>query len=83
MLFQRLFYLRLLFLVCLLATVPCLMGQSAGTGALTGTVTDPSSATVPGVMVTITNTEIGQARTTATGSDGTYVSRCFLRVHTG
>ena len=70
MLFQRLFYLRLLFLAYLLATVPGLMGQSAGTGALTGTVTDPSNATVPGVMVTITNTETGQAR--APGRDGTY-----------
>ena len=52
--------------------VPLLMGQSAGTGALTGTVTDPSGAVVPSVTVTVINTDTNQTRTAITGSDGTY-----------
>ncbi len=49
-----------------------LMAQSAGTGALTGTVTDPSGGVVPNAAVTLTNTETSQQRNTATGSDGSY-----------
>ncbi len=49
-----------------------LMAQSAGTGALTGTITDPSGAVVPNVAVTLTNTETSQARNTTTGADGVY-----------
>lgn len=52
--------------------VPLLMGQSAGTGALTGTVTDPSGAVVPSVTVTVINTDTNQTRAAITGSDGTY-----------
>ncbi|MBZ5673218.1 MAG: carboxypeptidase-like regulatory domain-containing protein [Acidobacteriia bacterium] len=46
--------------------------QSAGTGALTGTLTDPSGASVPGATVTLTNTQTNQVRTATTGADGTY-----------
>ncbi len=46
--------------------------QSAGTSGLTGTVTDPSGAAVPNVVVTITNNDTGLTRTTTTGADGTY-----------
>ena len=49
-----------------------LNGQSAGTGALTGTVTDPSGAVVPEVTVTIINAETNQTRSTITGNDGAY-----------
>ncbi|HEY7387929.1 MAG TPA: carboxypeptidase regulatory-like domain-containing protein [Bryobacteraceae bacterium] len=49
-----------------------LFAQSAGTGALTGTVTDPSGAIVPNVTVTLTNTATGQVRTVNTGADGVY-----------
>ncbi|HTC91183.1 MAG TPA: carboxypeptidase-like regulatory domain-containing protein [Bryobacteraceae bacterium] len=52
--------------------VPSLLGQSAGTGALTGTVTDASGAVVPAVTVTLRNAETNQARSVITGSDGTY-----------
>jgi protocatechuate 3,4-dioxygenase beta subunit len=51
---------------------PALVGQSAGTGALTGTVTDPSGAIVSGATVTLANTQTGQERTTTTGTDGAY-----------
>jgi hypothetical protein len=52
--------------------VASLSAQSSGTGALTGTVTDPSGAVVPNVSVTLTNNDTGQVRTVVTGSDGTY-----------
>ena len=52
--------------------VPSLMAQSAGTSALTGTVTDPSGAAIPNVAVTITSNDTGQSRTASTGSDGNY-----------
>ncbi len=56
----------------LLLSAANVMSQSAGTGALTGTVTDPSGAAIPGVMVTLANKETGQVRTTETGADGNY-----------
>ena len=49
-----------------------LAAQSAGTGALTGTVTDPTGAVVPGVSVLLVSLETNQTRTTTTGSDGAY-----------
>jgi hypothetical protein len=55
-----------------LAWAPSLLAQSAATGALSGTVTDPSGALVPSATVTATSLSTGQARTTTTGSDGTY-----------
>ena len=66
--------LRLSAVVALLFTlwVPSLLAQSAGTGALTGVVTDPSGAVIPNVAVTATNTETGQSRSITTGTDGAY-----------
>ncbi len=46
--------------------------QSAGTGALTGTVTDQSGKSVPNATVTITNSGTNQERSTTTGADGVY-----------
>jgi hypothetical protein len=60
--------LTMLFAIC----VPSLMAQSAGTSSLTGTVTDPSGASVPGVTVTLTSNDTNQVRTATTGSDGQY-----------
>jgi hypothetical protein len=49
-----------------------LMAQTASTGALRGTLTDPSGAVIAGATITLTNLDTGQARTTMTMTDGTY-----------
>ena len=46
--------------------------QSAGTGSLTGTVTDTSGGVVPNVTVTATSVGTGKSYTGNTGSDGVY-----------
>src|SRR5438445_7714258 len=61
----------LLFFTSLLS-VQSLMAQTAGTGALTGTVKDPSGAVIPNATVTATSVDTGQARTTMTWGDGVY-----------
>lgn len=61
----RLFVISVLFAALLAA-------QSAGTGALTGTINDPTGAVVPGVTVVLVSLETNQARTAITGSDGVY-----------
>ncbi len=48
------------------------MAQTSATGALSGTVTDPTGAVVANVKVTATNTGTGQERTVTTGADGAY-----------
>jgi hypothetical protein len=61
------------FMVVLLALgTLALMGQSAGTGALTGAVTDPSNAVIANATVTLTNNDTNQTRTASTGADGSY-----------
>jgi hypothetical protein len=65
----RLVALLALFLIAL---IPVLLAQSAGTSGLTGTVTDPSGASVPNVTVTLTSADTNQARTAVTGGDGQY-----------
>jgi len=64
----------LLPLVAALLLMPAwsLFAQSSGTGALAGTVTDPSGAVVPNVTVNLTNNSTGQVRTVVTGPDGAY-----------
>ena len=61
----------LLFLLLVFSVAP-LMAQTASTGALTGTITDPSGAVVAGATVTLTSLDTGQARTTLTMADGAY-----------
>jgi hypothetical protein len=46
----------------MIAAAGMLVAQTAGAGALTGTVTDPSGAVVPSVSVTITSLNTGQFR---------------------
>jgi Carboxypeptidase regulatory-like domain len=57
-------------LLCLCVSIA--QAQTAGTGAITGIVTDPSKRSVPNATVTATNTGTGQSRTATTGSAGDY-----------
>jgi hypothetical protein len=52
--------------------MPYLMAQTASTGALSGTITDPSGAVVVKAEVGITNLATGQSQTTTTGQNGAY-----------
>src|SRR5437879_13323156 len=61
----------LLFVVALF-NLQSLRAQTAGTGALTGTVKDPSGAVITNATVTATSLDTGQARTTTTATEGTY-----------
>jgi len=63
--------LLLCFAVLFACSTP-LWGQSGTTGALTGTVTDPSNAVVSGATVTATSKSTGQERSTATDASGVY-----------
>jgi hypothetical protein len=69
---KGLLYACVFALALFMTIAPALMAQTAATGALTGTITDPTGAVVPNVAVTATNTDTGQARTTTSGSDGAY-----------
>jgi len=62
----------ILLAVVLVVGGPLLLGQSAGTSGLAGTITDPSGAAIPNVTVTLTNNGTQQTRTTTTGTDGSY-----------
>src|SRR5579864_2822871 len=59
---------------CLLVIVTAfeVFAQSASTGALTGTVTDPKGAVVPKVTITLRNNETGQVLTAVTDLEGLY-----------
>jgi hypothetical protein len=52
--------------------------QGAGSGTITGTVTDPSGSVVPGAAVTVRNIDTGIERKTET-SDGGVFSAAFLQ----
>ena len=62
--------------LALLVTVAALsdlcIAQTASTGALTGTVTDPTGAVVTGARVTATNESTAESRTTVSDADGDY-----------
>ncbi len=61
-------------LVSVLLVVPiCGFGQSAVLGTISGVVTDPSGAVIPGVSVTITNAGTQETYSTTTNSSGFYV----------
>ena len=63
---------RTLLLIAFVSASPFLRGQSATTGALQGTVVDPTGAAVPGVTVTLVNPTTGQTQTTTTDAKGLY-----------
>jgi hypothetical protein len=49
-----------------------LRAQTVSSGAISGTVTDPSGAVIAGVNITVTEKATGAKRTTATDSNGGY-----------
>ncbi len=61
-----------LVLVVLLVFAGRLFGQAGATGTILGTVTDSTGAIIPGVKVTVTNTQTNSAYRTITGSAGDY-----------
>src|SRR5438067_4108395 len=62
----------LLLVFAFLLSLQSLKAQTPGTGALAGTVKDPSGAVVPNATVTLTSIDTSQARTTMTTADGSY-----------
>jgi hypothetical protein len=62
----------LMFVALVWVFIPGANAQTASTGALTGTVTDPSGAAIANVTVTVLNVGTGQSRTAKTGADGAY-----------
>src|ERR1700761_7035330 len=60
-------------LLLISAALTC-AGQTAGTGTITGIVTDTSGAVIPNATVEITNTDTGAVRTLQTNSDGSYTA---------
>ena len=62
----------LAFICLLMMCTPYLLAQTAGTGAISGTVTDPAGALVPRVAVTATRADTGESRATTTDANGTF-----------
>ncbi|MCX6626762.1 MAG: carboxypeptidase regulatory-like domain-containing protein [Candidatus Solibacter sp.] len=59
-------------LICLLATLPAVYGQSV-TGQISGVVVDPAGATVPGATVQLTHDISQQVRKYTTESNGAFI----------
>jgi hypothetical protein len=62
----------MLFALCVLSTMPVVQAQSGNSTNVTGTVTDPSGAVIPGAAVTIHNPVSGFERTTTTDASGNF-----------
>jgi len=63
---------RALAILALLFVFTSLVFGQAETGQITGKVTDPSGAIVPGAKVTITDVNTGASRTATTNGSGSY-----------
>src|SRR5215831_10639918 len=59
--------------VCLLSFLSCAAAWAQATAQITGTVRDQSGAVLPGVDVTLTQTETGVPRSAITNEAGVYV----------
>ena len=63
----------------LLAAMPATsLAQTAGTGALSGTVTDASGSSIAGAQVTVTSESSGEVRTVTTAGPGTFTVPLLL-----
>lgn len=69
-------YRSLIFLLAFcLAASPAAFGQGAASGSISGRVTDPSEAPVPGASITVTNIKTGVNYAAATTANGYYTVR--------
>ena len=66
------FGIALLFALVLISILPVSWGQTAATGQIAGTVTDPSQAAVTQATVTVKNEATDLARTVKTNAEGSY-----------
>ena len=66
------------FSILLAVTSQCAFAQGAGSGTITGTVTDPSGSVVPGASVAIRNIDTNNERKTETSDGGVYTA-AFLQ----
>ena len=64
--------------VLLFGLAACAPAQTAGSGAITGTITDPAGAVVPGATVVVHNDDTGVDRSLDTNGAGVY-SAAFLQ----
>jgi hypothetical protein len=61
-----------LFLLFLIGS-PRVAAQTSSTGALNGSVSDPSGAVIPGTTITVISQSTGARRSVVSGSDGAYL----------
>lgn len=75
--------LRLTLAALSLATIAFLpvAAQTSGNGNITGEVTDPSGAAIPGATVVVRNTDTGVSRTLTSNGDGLYTANFLLPGH--
>src|SRR5215469_2461618 len=66
------FFLSLILALFLLVVVNAVLAQSASTGALTGTVTEPTGAVVQNAKITLRNYATNETLTATSGQDGLY-----------
>ena len=69
-----------LFVVLTVVNLGLLRAQSGTTSALSGVVTDPTGAVIPGAKLTLTFTSSGAQRTITTGAEGGFL---FLQLTAG
>ena len=67
-----------LLLLSLVLCAGMLFSQTASTGAIAGTVTDPSGAVLAGASVKVTNETTGESRTIISGHDGIFLAPLLL-----
>jgi Carboxypeptidase regulatory-like domain len=70
--FQRFPVVVLVLTLAVCLSTAAAFGQSLTTGNITGTVSDPSNAVVPGAKVNLKGTDTGYTASTTTNSSGSY-----------
>ena len=68
----RAYFTAALAILCLTTAVPAFAQSQAINGTIEGTIRDNSGGVLPGVSVTLTNTDTGAVRTVVTNENGLY-----------